>query len=168
MAVTNKGIGLTVAISTVTQFSATYASAFQSVASARRAVGEFAATCGFGSADVSDIVLAVGEACSNAVEHGHAGDSKVAVSCIFDGAKLRVQIADHGCGFDHHHQRPVLDPAEFPGRGRGITIMRALMDGLRYKMSAAGTTVVLEKRLVPRRSRKPSPELRGLDAGNAR
>jgi serine/threonine-protein kinase RsbW len=143
-----------------------YPSTFESVAVARRAVGLFARSRGFSPPDVSDIVLAVGEACSNAVEHGHATKQYVAVRCDFEDDVLRVEIGDRGRGFDEKQVNSTAIPAEFLGRGRGIPIMRAVMDAVRYEITDAGTTVFLEKRLVTRDRGEPLPEERWPDAGS--
>ena len=143
-----------------------YPSSFESVAVARRAVGLFARSRGFAPPDVSDIVLAVGEACSNAVEHGHTGKQYVDVRCEFEGDVLRIEIGDRGGGFDERRAMTAAIPAEFLGRGRGIPIMRAVMDGVRYRITPAGTTVFLEKRLVARDRAEAFEEERWPDAGS--
>lgn len=150
----------------VTTFQAVYPSAFDSVAIARRAVGVFAQSRGFSVSDVSDIVLAVGEACSNAVEHGHTAKGQIVVRCTFEDNKLTIEIGDRGHGFDEKRALNTAIPAEFLGRGRGIPIMRAVMDGVRYEISDAGTTVYLEKRLIARDRAEPRDEVRLPDAGS--
>ncbi len=151
---------------TVTTFLATYPSAFDSVAVARRAVGIFAQSRGFSPSDVSDIVLAVGEACSNAVEHGHTAKGQIVVRCTFEDDKLTVEIGDRGRGFDEKRALDNAIPAEFLGRGRGIPIMRAVMDGVRYEITKIGTTVFLEKRLVARDRTEAFREDSWPDAGS--
>jgi len=150
----------------VTTFRATYPSAFDSVAVARRAVGLFAQSRGFSTAEISDIVLAVGEACSNAVEHGHMLKGHIVVRCTFEGDKLTVEIGDGGRGFDEARALNSAIPAEFLGRGRGIPIMRAVMDNVRYEITKSGTTVFLEKRLVPRDRSEALQEATWFDAGS--
>src|SRR5690348_5543005 len=134
----------------VTTFLASYPSMFESVAVARRAVGVFAQSRGFSPSEVSDIVLAVGEACSNAVEHGHEANGQILVRCAFENDTLTIEIGDRGRGFDDKRALGSAIPAEFLGRGRGIPIMRAVMDGVRYETGKTGTTVFLQKRLIPR------------------
>lgn len=156
----------------MTTFRAQYPSTFESVAEARRAVGQFAQVCGFGSADISDIVLAVGEACSNAAEHGHMENGFFAVQCTFEQGSLRTQIADRGSGFDLRKADRVMVSADAESRGRGIPIMRALMDAVTYDAGDNGTTVRLvktkdkshdEPRLA-RRVGEPSAKGSGFDS----
>jgi len=111
-------------------------------------------------------VLAVGEACSNAVEHGHTTKGQIVVRCTFENDKLTVEIGDRGRGFDEKRALETAIPAEFLGRGRGIPIMRAVMDGVRYETTKMGTTVFLEKRLVARDRSKTFSEDSWPDAGS--
>jgi serine/threonine-protein kinase RsbW len=154
-----------VAIELVKTFSARFPSAYESVAQARRAVGGFAKTCGFSAQEISDIVLAVGEACNNAVEHGHVERGEFVISCTFEAALLRTEICDNGQGFEEFLPAPGADPSDCVGRGRGIPIMRALMDGVAYRRVSSGMTVVLEKVLLTRGVEEALGETRGLDAG---
>ncbi len=45
-----------------------------------------------------DVVLAVGEACTNAVEHGHRGDGgTIRLRALIEANVLRVTVRDTGC-----------------------------------------------------------------------
>ena len=144
---------------------ARFPSEYQSVGKARQAVGHFAVACGFAGPEVSDVVLAVGEACSNAVEHGHVEQGEFLIECSYHEGVLRVEISDNGCGFDGSDRNGEIDAAECVGRGRGIPIMRALMDRIAYRRTKTGTTVVLEKRMSPRGVGETNGEVSRLDAG---
>ena len=115
---------------------------------------------------VSDIVLAVGEACSNVVEHASAAHADFMVRCSFVRGVFSVEVSDRGRGFDERHVNTGLIPAEFIGRGRGIPIMRAVMDSVRYVVSKAGTTVRLKKRLAASGVGESCPEPIGVHAGD--
>jgi anti-sigma regulatory factor (Ser/Thr protein kinase) len=153
--------------SIMTTFRATFPSTFASVSEARKAVREFAQRCGFGRSEISDIVLAVGEACSNAAEHGHVERGQIIVRCTYEGGVFRAEIADDGQGFRPQEATDLaLDSLDWIGRGRGIPIMRALMDSVTYRICESGTTAVLEKRYSSRSLREAPAKLRGLDAGS--
>jgi serine/threonine-protein kinase RsbW len=137
------------------------------VARARRAVGDFALRCGFLPPDVHDIILAVGEACNNAAEHGHVPGGSFSIDGIFDGAMLIVEVADTGAGFtptDGHIDVPHLD---LP-RGRGMQIMRLLMDGVVLRSSQSGTSVTLRKRLSMCDASESAREFIGAEASHGR
>ncbi|HEY1866950.1 MAG TPA: ATP-binding protein [Candidatus Cybelea sp.] len=125
---------------------ATYSSDIRNVALARRSIAGFAAACGFSGDDVSDIRLAVGEALSNAVEHGSGTVARnIIVECTFEDATLVVMIEDSGSTFSEPSVRTSVEP-DHRGRGFGIFLMRRLMDEVTF---ARNGTIV---RLVRHRS----------------
>lgn len=113
----------------------------------RSLVAEVALTMPFGAEQVEDIKIAVGEAGSNALRHGANPEwCKIAVRVERGADWLRVFIADRGCGFDPDAvQAAFLDPLS--DSGRGIMLMRALMDEVTFHFDSPGTRVELVKRL---------------------
>ncbi|WP_194825010.1 ATP-binding protein [Nocardia sp. XZ_19_231] len=82
-----------------------------------------------------DIVLAVGEACTNAVEHGHRGDGgTVRVSAVLTETHVHTVVTDGGRWL-------TPDPDTDQSRGRGMGIMAALSSEFEVSTSAAGTVV---------------------------
>ena len=119
---------------------ARYRGAPNSVREARKAVVDYARMCGFATGELNDIEVAVGEALANAVEHGTRNLGFITVTCSFDGSGLVIEIRDDGSGFDHVTGAR-RDPRSI--RGFGISLMRALMDDVRYV--ARGNVVQLVK-----------------------
>jgi anti-sigma regulatory factor (Ser/Thr protein kinase) len=148
----------------VTTFRALYASRYESVAEARRAVAQFADRCGFDRSDISDIILAVGEACNNAAEHGHVDRGHFTVGCAFEDDLLKTEVKDGGGGFQPEAGVETPSPVQWLGRGRGIPIMRALMDRVTFRVTARGTTVILEKRKLASSAGETLGEPGRLDA----
>ncbi|MDP9067722.1 MAG: SpoIIE family protein phosphatase [Actinomycetota bacterium] len=97
----------------------------------------------------SEILLATGEAAANAYRHGRKPDgrSEVRVRCSVDRSCVSVTVADDGGGFD----AGLLDSADLPDRfaagGRGLYLMRELMDDVEIASSDSGTTITLKRRL---------------------
>ena len=87
------------------------------------------------------------------------------MTCMFENDVLRTEIRDNGRGFVDLGLNADDDPSDCVGRGRGIKIMRALMDSVHYACASTGTIAVLEKRLLARGGDETGGELRGLDAG---
>lgn len=91
----------------------------------------------------TDVLLAIGEACANAVEHAYAGAAPGAVEIRIAPAErddsLLVEVRDFG--------RWREAPGRDPDRGRGIELMRALADDFELETGSAGTTVALQLRL---------------------
>ncbi len=90
-----------------------------------------------------DVLVAAGEAVANAIEHGHRdtpeGTIKLSATALVD--RLQLTIVDTGTW------RPPL-PAAQTNRGRGITLMRALMHAVTIDSDSAGTTVHLSARIA--------------------
>jgi serine/threonine-protein kinase RsbW len=91
-------------------------------------------------ADVTErMVLAVAEACNNAILH--AGGDDFTVSIVVDGGRALVSVADDGDGFDPP-ARPSMPGPQATGR-RGLALMQALVDAVDVTSSGRGTTVAL-------------------------
>jgi serine/threonine-protein kinase RsbW len=95
-----------------------------------------------------DIEIALREALINAVVHGNREhpDKRVYVTCrCTEEGELLLTVRDEGQGFDHH---AVLDPTApeniLSVCGRGIYLMRALMDEIRFE--GGGTAVNMRKK----------------------
>ncbi len=89
---------------------------------------------------IDDIVLALSEACSNVIRHSGVEDD-YDVHVEIDGDRWWSQVSDAGRG-------PEDIPLESAGPdtlalgGRGLAIMRAVMDGVIVKPAPAGGTLV--------------------------
>lgn len=96
-----------------------------------------------------DIMLALQEALANAILHGCHGDSSKLVHCTvgISPATFEFTIRDPGRGFDSSGSTDSTEEgANLTEHGRGILLMRSLMDEVEYRHN--GT----ELRLVKRRS----------------
>jgi serine phosphatase RsbU (regulator of sigma subunit)/anti-sigma regulatory factor (Ser/Thr protein kinase) len=90
-----------------------------------------------------DVLVAAGEAVANAIEHGHRhspeGTISLGATVLVD--QVRVTITDTGTW------KPP-EPNNDTRRGRGITLMRGLMQDVTINPDAAGTTVQLLARIT--------------------
>jgi serine/threonine-protein kinase RsbW len=94
---------------------------------------------------VGEVALAVTEACANAVQHSADGENEFEVRVKFDDAVCEIRVFDRGSGFDADLVSVPEDSAE---RGRGIQLMRALVDKVQFESRPEeGTIVCLVKRL---------------------
>ncbi|HEV2754293.1 MAG TPA: SpoIIE family protein phosphatase [Actinomycetota bacterium] len=97
----------------------------------------------------SEIMLAVGEAAANATRHGRRaeGRSEVRVRCAAEQGTVSITIADDGGGFDMTKLERTELPDPFASGGRGLFLMRELMDEVKFETSDRGTNVVLRRRV---------------------
>lgn len=98
-----------------------------------------------------DIALAVTEACANVVQHAGTDDD-FEVRVTVDGPECRIEVADNGRGIDDPALASLAVDEELHQpdpltHGRGIGLMRILVDELDFALDEGGTTVVLVKRL---------------------
>jgi len=98
---------------------------------------------GVGSEQVHAVLVAAGEAVANAIEHGHrdASSGVVSLRATASATEVKLTIADSGSW-----KQP--RPAAEPHRGRGMTLMRALMQEVVINPETGGTTVHLTARIV--------------------
>jgi len=124
----------------VTTLHRTFPAAPEQVAAARGELRAWLAENEVPRRLAEDVLLAVGEACTNAVEHAYPADRPADARFGLHGrivdSELTMTITDHG------RWRPP-DPASDPFRGRGLVLMRAVMKDVELTHEEHGTTVVL-------------------------
>lgn len=123
------------------------------VSVARLTVAGVASRMAFGLDAVEDIKIAVGEACTNCIEHAsleERGNTEIRIRCLMRPGALVIEVADEGQGFDPESvcvSADDLDP--FAGCGLGLLVIRALMDEVELVSEPGGGTLVrFTKRLT--------------------
>jgi serine/threonine-protein kinase RsbW len=119
------------------------------VSSVRAAFEEYASTLPLTHEEVESIKIALSEACSNAICHGSPKGvrNRVLVRCQVDAEELVIQVRDEGAGFSPAQVPHPSNEDEFKPSGRGIFLMRALMDEVRIDSEPRGTCVTMVKAL---------------------
>ncbi len=131
-----------------TKVSYTLESTPASVNKAERIAAEAAAKAGFPDVECGHIALAVREAVANAVLHGNRYDPTKRVTLSFDTAPdlLTVSVRDEGAGFAPSTVPDPLAPENLlKESGRGLFLIRAFMDEIRFHMMSPGTEIVMIK-----------------------
>ncbi|HEY4347159.1 MAG TPA: SpoIIE family protein phosphatase [Gaiellaceae bacterium] len=109
------------------------------LAAARAGLRDWLHAHGAHADEAFDIVFAVNEACSNAVEHPlDAGDSEIALEAEISSGHLTIMINDSGRWKAESTSRH---------RGRGLRFMNVLMENVEIVRSSDGTSVRLEREL---------------------
>lgn len=95
---------------------------------------------GIGQDTIDDLLVAFGEALTNAIEHGHVYDrGPIDLRCSLTSSRCEMVVSDRGAW------RP--PPPVNHHRGQGVRLMQVLMDEVRIEPSAQGTEVTLTRRL---------------------
>jgi serine/threonine-protein kinase RsbW len=110
----------------------------------RRALGDSLRSLGVTEDCIADILLAVTEACANAVRHGGPAN-RYEVETTIGYGRCDVRIIDKGQGLV---RVPDRYPATDVENGRGILIMQAVVDEISFDIAPGrGTIVHLRKHL---------------------
>ena len=118
----------------------------RNLAEARKFVEDIATKLGFNEEQVFDIKVAIGEAVSNAIEHGSPKGplNSIKITVKFLNDALELNVTDEGV-----FKRAIkVDDPDPHHRGRGIPFMLALMDTVTINEAKGGTTVRLVKKLT--------------------
>jgi anti-sigma regulatory factor (Ser/Thr protein kinase) len=87
--------------------------------------------------EIAEVVTACGEAATNAIEHAGAG-TPFEISGRADGRHVAISVSDSGA----------WRPPRAGDHGRGLSLMRALMDTVEVMPTREGTTVRMERTLL--------------------
>ncbi len=118
---------------------------------ARGFVEAFCQVAGLDQSTTNAVVLATNEATHNILRHAHRNhpEASVQIQCrLCDGA-IEICLLDEGEPFDLASV-PHLDPSEVRLGGRGVFLMRTLMDELNcLPRGSRGNTLRMVKRCQP-------------------
>jgi len=126
-------------------------STMESVGEVEAAADKLAAEAGLDEDERSHVTMAVREAAINAVLHGNEYDParQIAVALENTGKALVFTIADQGDGFNPESVPDPLAPENLMrGTGRGIFLIRSLMDEVKFRQLHPGTELTLVKHLA--------------------
>ncbi len=105
----------------------------------------------YAAAEADMVVLAVGEACANAVEHGSPrGDaSEFSLRCFVspDRSALVFEVEDEGCEFRLTGLPFAELPDQYSEHGRGLFLINAIMDEVALRSTPHGLSVRMSKHL---------------------
>ena len=133
-----------------TRVSYTLESSLESVNKAEQAARDLAVKAGFDEEETDRVAMSVREATVNAVLHGNQYDPKKRVTVAFEVTpeSLSVSVRDEGKGLDPGSVPDPLAPENLLKQsGRGIFLIRAFMDEVRFRNMDPGTEITLIKRV---------------------
>lgn len=107
-----------------------------------------AVSAGFDSEQCLDFGLAVREGAINAMKHGNGFDPSTLVTLRYEmsDASLDVHIRDFGAGFDPTSTPDPTAPENLlRTSGRGLLLIRSLVDGISFVRHSQGMELVLSR-----------------------
>jgi len=97
---------------------------------------------------IADIAISVSELVNNAVTHGQKANNgkSVTVEINHHSNKIKVSVTDNGSGFNPDElDDPLADENLLKEVGRGLFIVRSLMDTVDIQTTDQGTTISITK-----------------------
>ena len=98
-----------------------------------------------------EVAIALTEAVNNAIFHGNGGvrERPVTVEFAVADGMLSISVRDRGPGFDPAAvPDPLAEENLLNPSGRGLLMMRAMVDDVAHQFFKTGTKVVLRKRIA--------------------
>ena len=113
---------------------------------AARTVEQIARTADFDSAAIDQIKTALIEACLNAAEHSDSPDRRIYQKFTLTDEGMVITVSNKGNRFEPSREEPGIALAHGK-RGRGLQIIRALMDDVHFETTDDGASLVMSKYL---------------------
>jgi serine/threonine-protein kinase RsbW len=115
-------------------------SSTENLALIREFVTTIGGQAGLIDSEISNVELAVDEACANVIEHAYGYDltKEVIVRAVFDDEALQISVIDEGQGFDPGKvkQEDVAELAhDRKSGGLGLRLIHTLMDEVTYEFT---------------------------------
>jgi serine/threonine-protein kinase RsbW len=96
------------------------------------------------------LLVSCTEAVNNAIVHGNKSDpdKEVIIRCVVKKKILTICVIDEGKGFDSESlQDPRDEKNLLKENGRGVFLMRSLMDQVKFKRLKSGSVVEMQVKL---------------------
>lgn len=125
------------------------ASDLRNVRKVEKVAEQIAKSLRFSAEEQDSLAIAVTEIVGNAIVHGNKQDrhKNVTVEFEYHDDEIIITVQDEGEGFDEQQIANPLEPENLlKESGRGIFIVRALMDQVDFFPSSNGTRVRIVKR----------------------
>jgi serine/threonine-protein kinase RsbW len=112
----------------------------------RRVTDEFCQQAGVEGQERHALILAVDEAASNVIRHAYKGDpsQELALTWRWIEGGIEIEIRDQGEPFDPR-KVTVPRPDEMRLSGRGLFLMRSIMDEIEYRREGSTNLVCMRK-----------------------
>lgn len=129
-------------------YSVTFPSQSEYLLHAEETTVKIAKEAQFAPSDIDDFAIAITELFNNAIYHGNKKNPNKKITLNFQLLEngLQVSVKDQGTGFQPDAlKNPVAPENLLAENGRGIFLVKHLMDDLRFNITDDGTEVIVFK-----------------------
>jgi len=105
---------------------------------------------GFNESSSDDLSIVITELFNNAIHHGNKNDpaKSVKIDYIIKAGHLIISVQDQGNGFIPDKLKNPLDPENLLAEsGRGIYLVKMLMDDTQFDISDQGCKIIIKKKI---------------------
>ena len=130
------------------QYSLTISSERSSIENAVTLAEKVATEMNLIDEESDNLAISVSEAVANAIIHGNKLDKnkKVKISIFVKNNRVTVKVKDQGSGFEPKKLKNPIEPENISKEfGRGVFILRNLMDTVDFNFTKSGTEVIFSK-----------------------
>lgn len=115
-------------------------SRMEEVPDAREGIHRALRAAGWNRESCLPVLLALDESLVNAVEHGNGGDARKSVTVRYriESDRVTIEVADEGPGFPPGDIKPIDSLPPYADSGRGIFLIRSLMDEVSFNAEGNG------------------------------
>lgn len=132
------------------KYSITFKSTVDHLEEVEAITSKIAQEVGFNESSSDDLSIVITELFNNAIHHGNKNDSNksVDIDYMIIADHLIISVQDEGNGFMPDKIKNPLDPENLLAEsGRGIYLVKMLMDDTQFDISDKGCKITIKKKI---------------------
>ena len=132
------------------KYSITFKSTVEHLEEVESITSRIAHEVGFNESSSDDLSIVITELFNNAIHHGNRNDPKksVIIDYRLKAKHLIISVQDQGNGFIPDDIKNPLDPENLLAEsGRGIYLVKMLMDDTQFDISDSGCKITIKKKI---------------------
>ena len=132
------------------KYSITFESTVDHLEEVEAITSEIAHEVGFNESSSDDLSIVITELFNNAIHHGNKNDpnKSVNIDYMIKSGHLIISVQDQGNGFMPDKIKNPLDPENLLAEsGRGIYLVKMLMDDTQFDISEKGCKITIKKKI---------------------
>jgi len=132
------------------KYSVIYNSSVEHLEDVEKVTSKIAKEAGFDESSSDDLSIVITELFNNAIHHGNKNDVNKTVKIDYNlqNGHLVISVQDQGNGFVPEDIKNPLEPENLLAEsGRGIYLVKMLMDETHFDISEEGCRITIKKKL---------------------